>query len=111
MDIAIIEKNNVYRESLKVALNQIHELNVIIDTDNCLCFNSYDKNKSVDLILLDCKIVSENNFNFLTKLKEQIEAVKIVILADYPQKIIYHSFYEMGADKIIFKHTTKKIKL
>jgi len=109
MNIVILEKNSVYRESLKVILNQIINYNVIYDDNNCSKLKSLTKNKSIDLILLDCKIASESKCNFIIKLKEHFPNVKIIVLTDYPELVLYSSFFELGADTIIQKIASKKL--
>jgi DNA-binding NarL/FixJ family response regulator len=53
MNIAIIENNNFYRESLKTALNQIVDFKVSFDSDDLNSFFQITDNSDFQIILLD----------------------------------------------------------
>jgi len=104
MNIVIIEQNKIYRESLKVALNQIYDFNVVCDIEN-ISYPENITNVEINLILIDCsfgKIVCNEIMN---KTLSVWPEVRFLLLADYKQECNIH---KAKSCDIILKNSSKE---
>lgn len=108
MNIAILEKNKLYRESLKTVLNQINDFKVIYEGDDLQSVIKQPELKNVDLILVDYKIIeSKSEFN-IHREKELFPDTRLVVLADSDEMLnLNHRNSSMSA-QIIFRNTGKQ---
>lgn len=108
MNIAIIEKNKLYRESLRTVLNQVPDFNVVCDSDDCCSLAQFLKTENIDLILLDYDIAEEK----LNQISEQAEIlfpnITVIIISNYRENCYFKDFNDYGISDIIFKSAEKK---
>jgi len=86
MNIAIIENNNLYREGLKIALNQILDFKIVFDTDNLSSFFQCIDNYDFQIVLLDFNYYQTEN---IQKILELSPTIKILILSNYTEKCFF----------------------
>jgi len=104
MNIVIIEQNKIYRESLKVALDQIYDFNVVCDVENI----SYPEDLShadINLILIDFSFGKNRCNEIMNKTLSVWPGVRFLLLADYKQECIIHK--DKSCD-IILKNSSKE---
>jgi DNA-binding NarL/FixJ family response regulator len=106
MNIVIIENNNFYRESLKVALNQIDDFNISFDTDNLNSFFQIVDSFDCQIILLDFTFYQSEN---IRKILQLLPNAKVLVLSNYTENY----FLEPQIDGISFgfipKCSTKNV--
>lgn len=88
MNIAIIENNNLYRESLKTALNQIVDFKVVFDTDNINSFFQIIQSYDFQIILLDFNFYQND---IITKIQILFPDTKILILSNFSEKCFFEN--------------------
>ncbi len=85
MNIVIVELNKIFRESLKTALNQIPDFEVVFDSDN----NGYFDNLSdqqIQLILIDNNITKSKCIEIKKKALVLWPSVKFLILTSFKKE-------------------------
>jgi DNA-binding NarL/FixJ family response regulator len=102
-NIAIIEKNTFYRESLKIVLNQIDDFNVVFDTDNILPLFQIADIQSIQILLLDYDFYENEN---LIKIEQFSPSIKLLILSNYSENYFFDKHKERGLN-FISKCSTK----
>jgi len=107
MDIAIIEKNNVYRESLKTVLNQINDFKVVLNCSECPEFYQILNLINFNVLLLDYNIGKDKCLESIRKIKQINPEIKIIVLTDFLQTCYYKQFINSGADAVIYKNSSK----
>ncbi|MEI7452588.1 MAG: hypothetical protein WCK37_05325 [Candidatus Falkowbacteria bacterium] len=95
INIAIIENNNFYRESLKTALNQIDGFNVVFDIDNIASFLDFMEEDCFQIILIDS---SNYQAESTKKMLQLYPKATILILSNYTENY----FFEPQIDGISF---------
>jgi DNA-binding NarL/FixJ family response regulator len=100
MNIVIIENNNFYRESLKVALNQIDDFNISFDTDNLNSFFQIVDSFDCHIILLDFTFYQSEN---IRKILQLLPNAKVLVLSNYTENY----FLEPQIDGISFSFIPK----
>ena len=98
--IAIIEKNNFYRESLKTALNQIDGFEVVFDDDNIALLLDSKAEFSFQIILLDWIYYENEVTRTIVKL---YPGSKILILSNYVES----SFPDIQLDGVLLDFIPK----
>jgi DNA-binding NarL/FixJ family response regulator len=110
MNIVIIEKNKIFRESLKTALNQISGFKVVCDTENISYLQDFT-NIDINLILIDYSFGKNRCNEIMNKIHSVWPEVRFLLLADYKQECNIHK--DKSCD-IILKNSSKeefKIKI
>jgi len=110
MNIAIVENNNFYRESLKTALNQIVDFDVVFDSDN---LNSLFQNFEIldfQIILLDLIFYQPEN---ISKILKSMPEIKILILSNFSEKCFFENslfdFIPKCSNKNLFEQKIRKL--
>jgi len=85
-NIIIIEPNKIFRESLKTVLEQVHDFNVVFDTDNLYSLENYG-NFQIQLVLIDFSIGKEKCENIITKALCLWPTVRFLFLVNYKEEI------------------------
>ncbi|NOZ35673.1 MAG: response regulator transcription factor [Chlorobi bacterium] len=104
----ILEKNKDFRLSLKTILNQIEYFEVVADFDDFDSFIFKDKLK-FNSILLDLNIGTYKCVEFIKKMKEYSQDIKIILLSDFKELIYSEAAVRAGAEGVIFKSSDKSI--
>jgi DNA-binding NarL/FixJ family response regulator len=111
IDIAIIDHNDIYRESLKILLEQINGFHVVYISGNGENMENY-RNLPVRVILLDDGLGKEKCSELIIKAEKLWESVSILFLAMYKGEVVPGTrpgrFILKSSDK---KEFEKKIRL
>ena len=102
-NIIIVEENRLYRESLRLALSQIDDFNIVLDADTINDIGQISAIQFIDLVLLSIDVGKVNGYNPLTQLRRRFPQLKILILLDYPETCFYEIALNKGADDAIPK--------
>lgn len=104
MDIAIIECSNFYRGSLKTALNQIDDVDVVFDSDNLNSFLQSAKECICKIILIDSCIYQNENIKMIFNLLPEI---KILVLSNFIEKCFFENAITNNSIDFISKSSNK----
>lgn len=108
MNIAILEKNKLYRESLKTILNQINDFKVIYEGDDLQNVIKLHQLKNVDIMIVDYKIIkSKSEFN-LHREKELFPDTRLVVLAESDEMLNLSYLNSSPSKQIIFRNIEKQ---
>ncbi len=107
MNIAIIEKNELYRESLKTVLNQIDDFNVVCDCDN---FDPlfHLKNK-IELVLIDYNVIEGKRSQNIQQIIKIFSDIKIIVITDYGEISNFDDLRNKSVTDVIYKSANKKV--
>ena len=108
MNIAIIEKNKAYRESLSTVLNQIHDFNVVFDSDSFSGMDQLSGLEVVDIILLDSSIAEKKFAQLIEQIVKLFPVSKIIIISNYSDICYLDDLLRKGITDIIPKNAGKK---
>jgi DNA-binding NarL/FixJ family response regulator len=86
INIAIIDRNEIHRASLKTLLGQIDGFRVVIDTDN-LNHLKISFTEPPDVILIDSSDGGKNGELYISKLQDIMTGVKIIFLAMFKEEL------------------------
>ena len=100
INIAIIENNNIYRESLKTALNQIDGFMVVFNTDNISLVFDFIEEYNFQIILLDLFCYQAES---VKKILQLYPNTKILILSNY----IETCFFDLKSNDMSFDFISK----
>ena len=104
MNIVIIERNKIYRESLKTVLDQIPDFNVVFEMDNTGSLED-NKNIQVNLILIDYNLGKDKCNETVNKAISLWPDVKFLLLTTYKEE---HDFERNKGFDVILKNSSKK---
>ena len=107
MNIAIVEKNSIYRESLQTALNQIVDFKVVLVCSECTEFYQNLNAINFNVLLLDYNIGDEKCKEILERIHQINPEVKVAVFTDYLQSCYYKNLIDSGADAVINKNSNK----
>jgi len=108
MNIAIIEKNKFYRESLKTVLDQIMDFTVVLDSDNMQSLFTPPTLKNIDLVLIDYKIIDSKTIDSGDRDKEFIPDINYLVMTDYDEFMNSEKWEREASNFIICKNITKQ---
>jgi DNA-binding NarL/FixJ family response regulator len=104
INIAIIDKNEIFRESLKVLLEQIEGFSVIVEANDCNFLNFSDTIPPIQVLLLDNSFGKEKCTAWINETLVQLKSVKTLMLATYKEEL---GFSSMDTE-VILKSSGKK---
>jgi DNA-binding NarL/FixJ family response regulator len=104
MNIVIIDQNTIYRESLRTALDQIPDINVVFDMDITSSLENIN-NIPVHLILIDYSLGKEKCDETMRKAVSLWHDVRFLILTTYKEECGLNGIYPID---YILKNSTKK---
>ncbi|MEI6575940.1 MAG: hypothetical protein WCO63_07165 [Bacteroidota bacterium] len=108
MNIAIIGQNFIFRDSLKILLNQVAGFNVIFDSDEAIKLTGFQDFLSIDVVLFDDCMRSESFCNSIHKTKQLHAKAKILLLTDPTDYYYWINQKEFPVDGILLKDLGKK---
>jgi DNA-binding NarL/FixJ family response regulator len=109
VNIAIVEKNDIYRESLITALNQIDDFKVVSACRNSVELYPALDSININVLLLDYSNGCDKCLETIRIINQSNPNVKVVVLTDS-----LHNFYDeqlknSGVDAIINKDSSKAL--
>jgi DNA-binding NarL/FixJ family response regulator len=103
VNIAIIDQNEIYRESLKTLLEQIEGFRVVLVSGDFNCsFNLL--NNPVEVMLIDNSIGKQKCDELIGRALSQGNSIKTLMLAMYRDELIL----DYGNIDVILKNSGKK---
>ena len=108
MNIAIVEQNKAYRESLKILLNQIPNFRVVFDTDNHSDFLKFLITGQTDILFLDFDCIETVGQEILPKYRNSFPTSKIIVLSFSLEICRYETFLQTYNLDVMLKNSTKK---
>lgn len=103
ISIAIIDRNEIHRTSLKTLLGQIDGFRVVMDTDSI----NHLKNlytEPPDVILIDSSSGEENGALYNSRLQDIMTGVKVIFLAMFREELDL----DYGKAGVVLKSSDKK---
>ena len=104
MNIIIIEQNKIYRESLKVALDQIYDFNVVCDVEN-ISYPENISNVDINLFLIDYSLGKAKCNDIINNALFKWPSVKFLLLTNYKEE---SNIYMNKSINVILKNSCKK---
>ena len=101
--IAIIDQNKIFRESLKVLLEQIPGFHVAISSDTDDCIDNLS-GESFEVLLLDDSLGQERCRSIIREARSQNKTLKTIILTLDPET----SYPGPGVAAVMRKYSEKK---
>ena len=108
INIAIVEKNVFYRESLRTILSQIPDFRIISDTESYSDLMKISLAAKVDLVLLDEELTDSKCIQEIKNYFAKLNDVKILALSEHNNECFQKEIIQNGVDDIIQKHFSKK---
>jgi DNA-binding NarL/FixJ family response regulator len=108
INLAIVEENRLYRESLRSALSQIADFNIMLEGDTVDDIVRVLVDQSIDLVLLSVDIEKSQGYNSLKQIRQLFPTMKILVLLDYPETCYYENAISEGANDAISKFSSKR---
>jgi DNA-binding NarL/FixJ family response regulator len=105
VNIVIVELNKIFRESLKTALNQIPDFEVVFDSDN----NGYFDNLSdqqIQLVLIDNNMTNNKCNDIKNKALALWPEVKFLLMTNYKNE--EYNIEINKSTNVILKNSSKK---
>lgn len=109
INLAIVEKNRLYRGSLRSALSQIANFHIVRDEDTVDSFVQIPANQLIDLVLLSVDVENAHGYDALKQIRQLFPPIKILALLDYPETCFYESAMNNGANDAISKFSGKQV--
>lgn len=103
----LIIKNKMYGESLKAAINQMHDFSVIYFNDNIPSFQD-SSIENLNILLLDLSFQKEALLHFIKLIKMNNKALKIILISPYKEPLFYQDFIISEIADIVFLNSDKK---
>jgi DNA-binding NarL/FixJ family response regulator len=107
--IAIVDDHDLFRDGIKLVLNQILEFEVIFDTSEGLEFLDFLKEDKPDIVLMDIEMPKMNGVEVTRKALEFMPDLKVIVLTMFTDEIHYIEMLKAGAHGFILKKSNKYI--
>jgi DNA-binding NarL/FixJ family response regulator len=104
INIAIIDRNEIFRESLKILLEQIEGFSVIMDANSCDHLNISNTISPIQVLLIDSSLGKEECTVWMNETVAQWKSVKTLMLATYKEEL----GFGLVDTEIILKSSGKK---
>jgi DNA-binding NarL/FixJ family response regulator len=108
MDIAIVEPNKLYRESLRALLNQTADFRVVFDTDSNSDFLHYLQTNHSDIAFLGFDGIETQSSHQLLEFIKLHPKTKIIVLAPSLEICRYERVIQTYGLDVMLKNSTKK---
>jgi DNA-binding NarL/FixJ family response regulator len=107
MNIAIIGHNYIFRDSLRILLNQVADFKVVFYCDTILKLTDYQDLLSIDVALIDCCNSTADLSISLSKATELSSNLKFLLLTDTTWQYYWLNQKEFPVEGIIMKDSGK----
>ncbi len=108
MNIAIVEQNKLYREGLKVLLNQTPDFRVVFDTDNNSDFLQFLKTNSTDIVFIGFECIETQCSKKLLEFIKLHPETKIIVLTPSLEICRYETLIQAYCMDVMLRNSTKK---
>ena len=108
MNIAIVEQNKLYREGLKVLLNQTPDFRVVFDTDNNSDFLQFLKTNSTDIVFIGFECIETQCSKKLLEFIKLHPETKIIVLTPSLEICRYETLIQTYCMDVMLRNSTKK---
>ncbi|OIP00677.1 MAG: hypothetical protein AUJ97_07740 [Bacteroidetes bacterium CG2_30_32_10] len=105
--IAIIDDHDLFREGIKLVLNQIDEFEVVFDHANGLNFIEFLKNSIPDIVLMDINMPEIDGIETTKKAIDLFPELKIIALSMFSDTLHYSQMINAGVRGFVLKKTKK----
>lgn len=109
INLAIVEENQLYRESLRSVLSQIADFHIVRDEDTVDNFVQIPANQLIDLVLLSVDVENAHGYDALKQIRRLFPQLNILVLLDYPETCYYEHAMTEGANDAIPKFSGKRV--
>jgi DNA-binding NarL/FixJ family response regulator len=107
IQIAIVDDHSLFRDGIKLVLNQIEGFEVIYDTPDGHDFMDFIKKSPVDIVLMDIEMPQINGIETTLKALEIIPDLKIIALTMFTDEMHYVQMLKAGVKGFILKKSDK----
>ena len=108
MNLAIVEQNKLYREGLKILLNQTPDFRVVFDTDNNSDFLQFIKTNSTDIVFLGFECIENHCSEKLPEFIQLHPETKIIVLTHSLEICRYETIIQTLCLDVMLKNSSKK---
>jgi DNA-binding NarL/FixJ family response regulator len=105
--IAIIDDHALFREGLKLILEQIEEFDVIYDTSSGISFLEFLQHTTPDVVLMDIKMPEIDGIETTKKAIEILPNLKVIALTMFSDITNYTQMINVGAKGFLLKKANK----
>jgi len=108
MNLAIVEQNKLYREGLKMLLNQTPDFRVVFDTDNNSDFLQFIKTNSTDIVFIGFECFETQCSEKLPEFIKLHPESKIIVLTHSLEICRYETIIQTYCLDVMLKNSNKK---
>lgn len=106
INIAIVEDHTLFREGLKVLLENNKDYRVVAEFANGRDFIESLYNYHIDLVLIDIEMPLMNGIEATAEAKMKLPALKFIALSMYSDQKYYYEMIRAGASGFVLKEAT-----
>jgi DNA-binding NarL/FixJ family response regulator len=103
--IIIVDDHTLFRNGLRILLNNIDKYEVIAEAANGQEFLDLLENSHPDLVLLDINMPVMNGIEAATLAKEKYQGIKIITLSMYGEEDYYYKMVNAGVKGFLLKNS------
>ena len=107
INIVVIDDHDLFREGIKLVLNQIEGFNVIFDTSNGYRFVEALNQIKVDIVLMDIEMPAINGIQVTINALKVNPELKVIALTMFSDSGHYTQMIKAGVKGFILKKTNK----
>lgn len=107
IQIAIVDDHSLFRDGIKLVLNQIEGFEVIYDTPDGRDFIDFITKSPVDIVLMDIEMPQINGIETTVKALEIVPDLKIIALTMFTDEMHYVQMLKAGVKGFILKKADK----
>ena len=107
--IALVDDQNLFREGMKLVLNNFDSLDVILEAKSGQSILDQMEEVIPDIVLLDYTMPEMNGFETLKKIKSSHPQVKVIILTMHYEESLMVYLMQNGADGYLLKDEKSSI--
>ncbi len=106
--IAIVDDHHIFREGLRLVLQQIKDLDIVYDTHSGKDFLNYIQSHKVDVVIMDILMPEFSGIELTKKLLELNSGIKIIALTMFSDLEHYTQMMAAGASGFLVKSAAKE---
>jgi len=106
--IAVVDDHHIFREGLRLVLQQINDLEIVYDTHSGKDFLEYVQNHPIDVVLVDILMPEITGIELTQKLMKLNPDLKIIALTMFSDLEHYSQMMTAGALGFLVKSASKE---